>query len=304
MNANPPIVVGVDSSRSSICAVRWAAETAARHNAPLVLVSAVTIPVTAYDRIGLTQSFFDSQEVEVTRRLDEAAAVVHGAGAAGALSVTTELATIPPVPALIDRSKGARMVVCGSRGLGEVTGGVLGSVTSALTHHAHSPVAVIPEWPRPTVTTAVGAVVVGVDGSAHSEPAIAVAFEEASLRGAELIVVHAWSDVTLSTVHPHNQGLPWQSIASAEHATLAESLAGFAERYPDVGVSRVVVQDQPVHHLHAYADTAQLMVVGSRGRGGFASMLLGSTSTALLHTTKSPLLIVRSPRLHSGTRNG
>ncbi len=193
MTANPPIVVGVDGSRSSICAARWAAETAARHNAPLVLLSAVTIPVTAYDRIGLTQSFFDQQELEVTRRLDEAAGILHDAAGDGELSVSTELATIPPVPALIDRSKNARMVVCGSRGLGEVTGGVLGSVTSALTHHAHSPVAVIREWPRPTDPRAMGTVVVGVDGSAHSEPAIAVAFEEASLRGADLVVVHAWS---------------------------------------------------------------------------------------------------------------
>lgn len=296
MTANPPIVVGVDGSRSSISAVRWAAETAARHNAPLVLLSAVTIPVTAFDRIGLTQSFFDKQEIEVTRRLDEAAGIVHDAATNGEPSVSTELATIPPVPALIDRSKNARMVVCGSRGLGEVTGGVLGSVTSALTHHAHSPVAVIREWPRPTDPSAMGTVVVGVDGSAHSEPAIAVAFEEASLRGADLVVVHAWSDVTLSTVIPHNQGLPWPSIEAAEHATLAESLAGFTERYPDVGVSRVVVQDQPVHHLHWYANTAQLMVVGSRGRGGFASMLLGSTSTALLHSVRCPLMIVRGPR--------
>ncbi|MGZ4559090.1 MAG: universal stress protein, partial [Mycobacteriaceae bacterium] len=94
---------------------------------------------------------------------------------------------------------------------------------------------------------------------------------------------------------PHDQGLPWQSIKTAEQATLTESLAGFTERYPDVAVRQVVVQDKPAHHLLSYADTASLLVVGSHGRGGFTGMLLGSTSTALLHVTKCPLLIVRGP---------
>ena len=295
MTANPPIVVGVDGSPSSTGAVRWAAETAALHHAPLVLLSAVTVPLPS-TMFGPPQSYFDKQEAEGARRLAEATGFAHDTAPGGTLSVSSALAPGPAIGALIDHSRDARMVVCGSRGLGEVTGGLLGSVTSALAHHAHSPVAVIREWPRPTDPTAMGNVVVGVDGSANSEPAIAVAFEEASLRGADLVAVHAWSDVTLSTVEPHNQGLPWPSIETAEHATLAESLAGFTERYPDVGVSTVIVQDQPVRTLLSHTDTAQLMVVGNRGRGGFTSMLLGSTSTALLHSARCPLLIVRGPR--------
>ncbi|MDQ2723734.1 MAG: universal stress protein, partial [Actinomycetota bacterium] len=209
-------------------------------------------------------------------------------------SVSSELTVGPAIGALIDRSGDARMVVLGSRGLGEVTGALLGSVTSALAHHAHSPVAVIGDWPRTTRPTAQDPVVVGVDGTVHSEPTIAMAFEEASLRGAALIALHAWSDVALSTLSPHNQGLPWNSIETAEQAMLAESLAGWREQYPDVAVRTRVVPDRLVHHLVAQANDAALLVVGSRGRGGFAGMLLGSTSTAVLHATECPLLIVRS----------
>jgi nucleotide-binding universal stress UspA family protein len=249
--------------------------------------------------MGVPQSFFDDQVTEGRRRLAEATRIAHNTAPGEELSVTTELVAGPAIAALIEWSRDARMVVLGSRGLGEFTGALLGSVTSALAHHAHSPVAVIREWPRttdPADPTAQGPVVVGVDGSANSQPAIAMAFEEASLRGADLVAVHAWSDVTMPTPSPHDQGLPWQSIKTAEQATLTESLAGFTERYPDVAVRQVVVQDKPAHHLLSYADTASLLVVGSHGRGGFTGMLLGSTSTALLHVTKCPLLIVRGPR--------
>jgi len=291
MKVNPPIVVGVDGSPSSTSALRWAAETAARHNAPLLLVSALTSPMTS-GAIGMPQGYFDEQEAEGERRLAEAAAFAQQAGG-GDVTVRTELSSSLAVSSLIDRSKGARMVVLGSRGLGEFTGGLLGSVTSALAHHAHAPVVVVREWPRPADPAAQGPVVVGVDGSANSEPAVAAAFAEASLRGADLIAVHAWSDVTLSTLTAHNQGLPWASIEAAEGAVMAEALAGWQEQYPDVQVSKVVVEDRPVRNLLSYTETAQLLVVGSRGRGGFASMLLGSTSTALLHVAECPLLIVR-----------
>ncbi|MGZ4518145.1 MAG: universal stress protein [Mycobacteriaceae bacterium] len=293
MTVNPRIVVGVDGSPSSTCAVRWAAETAARHNAPLLLLSAWAIPG-GYGSIGMPPSLLEDQETHCRRQLAEATRVAHETAPDAGLSVTCELATSPAVGTLLERSRDARIVVVGSRRLGELTAGLLGSVTSALAHHAHSPIAVIREWPRPADPTAQGPVVVGVDGSTNSEPAIAMAFEEASLRGVDLIAVHAWSDVNTSVPPPHDQGLPWASLETAEQATLAESLAGFTERYPDVTVRQVVVQDRPLRHLLSYTDTAQLLVVGSHGRGGFTSMLLGSTSTALLHVAECPLLIVRN----------
>ena len=294
MTDSQDIVVGVDGSPSSQSAVRWAAETAARHRAPLRLLSAWTMSVSAYGGVGMPQWYFDDEQAKAEQRLVEAMRIAKDATSGDQLSVTSQLMPGPASRIVIEGSKRAQMVVLGSRGLGEFTGGMLGSVSAAVTHHAHCPVAVIREWPRPGAFSTPGSVVVGVDGSASSEPAIGAAFVEASLRRAELVAVRAWSDVSLPAATPEGNGLPWESIEAAEGAVLAESLAGWEAQYPDVRVTKVVVQDRPVRHLLTYADTAALLVVGSRGRGGFASLLLGSTSTALLHTAECPLLIVRS----------
>ncbi|MGZ4561425.1 MAG: universal stress protein, partial [Mycobacteriaceae bacterium] len=180
MTVNPRVVVGVDGSPPSTCAVRWATGTAALHNAPLLLLSAWAIPVAGYSGIGMPTWFFDGQEAEGKRRLAEATRIAHEAAHGGELAITSELVAGPAIATLLERARDARMVVLGSRGLGAVTAGLLGSVTTALAHHAHSPVAVIREWPRNTDPAAQGPVVVGVDGSANSQPAIAMAFEEAS----------------------------------------------------------------------------------------------------------------------------
>jgi len=112
MSANPGIVVGVDGSPSSACAVRWAAETAARHHAPLVLLSALTIPATygGMGGIGLPQSFYDDQEADSARTLREATVIAHEAASGEELSVIPERAMTPAVEALVNRSKDARMV--------------------------------------------------------------------------------------------------------------------------------------------------------------------------------------------------
>ncbi|WP_127782016.1 universal stress protein [Rhodococcus sp. X156] len=302
MAANPSIVVGVDGSPASDRAVRWAAEAAQLHHAPLVLVSAWTVSMAAYGGIGMPQWFFDDQVAEARRKLEAAEQLVRSV-AGEPVSLDKQLVAGAPAEALVELSIGARMVVVGARGLGELTSGLVGSVSSAVSHHAECPVVILHDTDvAPAVTgegegdgEGEGAVVVGVDGSAASEPALAIAFEEASLRGAELVAVHAWSDQSLRPATP-DRGLPWESIESAEKAALAESLAGFTDRYPDVVVQRVVVQDRPVRHLLACSEGAQLLVVGSRGRGGFRGLLLGSTSTALLHSAECPLMIVRNRR--------
>ena len=134
---------------------------------------------------------------------------------------------------------------------------------------------------------------------------MAAAFEEASLRRTGLVAVHAWTDLDLATVYqvdsPHRL-LDHADLARGQELLLAESLAGWQERYPDVAVTRVVVADRPVSHLLERAADAQLVVVGSHGRGGFASMLLGSTSRALLHATPCPLMVVRSPAADTAPR--
>src|SRR5699024_6952814 len=142
-------------------------------------------------------------------------------------------------------------------------------------------------------TLGAGPVVVGVDGSPRCAAAFEFALTEAQTRGAELRVVHAWSDVPLTGIDgPH---LQWESIQQREDAFLAETLAGWQAQFPDVPIRREVVHDRPVRHLLTHADDAQLLVVGHRGRGGFRGMMVGSTSRALLHAAPCPLAVVRDP---------
>ncbi|WP_460700804.1 universal stress protein, partial [Nocardia thraciensis] len=89
--------------------------------------------------------------------------------------------------------------------------------------------------------------------------------------------------------------LGWDVIRDTEDAVFAESLAGFGERYPDVPVRRILVRDRPVRSLLEESEKAQLVVVGSHGRGGFAGMLLGSTSAALVQSVDCPIIVVRQP---------
>ena len=114
---------------------------------------------------------------------------------------------------------------------------------------------------------------VGIDGSPASISATEIAFDEASRRGVDLVALHAWRDITTEYELP---GLDVKELQEDARRALTERLAGFDERYPDVTGNRVVVCDQPSRQLIEHAEKAQLVAVGSHGRGGFAGMLLGS----------------------------
>jgi nucleotide-binding universal stress UspA family protein len=295
MPAHTPdhIVVGVDGSAPSDAAIRWAAREAAMRNLPLMLLHVFLpgLPVWGYgySMAPLPPDYGDTQQAEGNGVLESARRVVDEALAAGEhVDVRSELVTATPVPTLIDATKDARMIVVGCRGRGAWRRGLLGSISTALVHHAHCPVAVIRD-PADTQTQPLGPVVVGIDGSPASELATAIAFDEASWRGADLVAVHAWIDADVSG-YPRAE---WPEFQSTAEETLAERLAGWCERYPDVTVHRRVVFDQPARHLLEAAESAQLVVVGSHGRGGFAGMLLGSVSSTIVHAVHAPLIVAR-----------
>lgn len=294
MTGIKPIVVGVDGSESSSTAVVWAANTAAALSLPLHIVTVVHFPAFYYSEPYLAESFKQELADTAKARLGSARVLATQTIDETTFEITTEKYEGQVNQTLIDLSEDAHTVVLGSRGHGEFTGLLVGSTTTAVAAHAHSPVAVVRGRTLDGRPPTEGPIVVGVDGSESSERAVAVAFEHAAARGATLIAVNVWSDVS---VQPSLGSRPedplWSSIQTGEEVVLSERLAGYQERYPDVVVERVVARDRPVRVLSEYAEKAQLIVVGSRGRGGFAGMLLGSTSNALLHTADCPVLIVR-----------
>jgi len=291
VTAHQPIVVGVDGSPSSLQAVSWAAMEAARRGAPLTLVTTAIVTGGYVVPIGMPDTFYEEEQLEAERRLAEAESLVAQVAQGHTVEVEKAVSQDAPARELIERSKSARMVVVGANRRGLIERALLGSVSAAVVTHAHSPVAVVRGLPHVDVNDISGPVVVGVDGSKHSEHAVAMAFEEAAMRGAELVAVHVWSDVDLHAPFPSD--FEWSQVQERERATLAESLAGYSGEFPDVPVRTVVVMDEPVRSLRDQAEHAQLLVVGCRGRGGFTGLLLGSTSRALLHHVTCPMLVVR-----------
>ncbi|MGW5441384.1 universal stress protein [Nocardia asteroides] len=130
-------------------------------------------------------------------------------------------------------------------------------------------------------------VLVGVDGTPNSVPAVELAFDEASRRRVDLVAMHAFDDVD----GPVTLGRE-MTIGTAE-AELSEALAGYGERYPEVTVRTTVVANRAPRSLLRASMAAQLLVVGSHGRGGFTGMLLGSTSATLLRAVQIPMIVVR-----------
>ena len=286
-----PVVAGVDGSESALAAVRWAAAEAARRRLPLRLVAAHTWP--AGGLVGDPGLGVNPRTVLRDMVLGHLAAAADAAASAAASGLAVEQVEVEGDPAavLVGESERAELVVLGDRGLGGFTGLLLGSVAVALSARGACPVVVVrgvetdPVVPRPDP------VVVGVDGSPGSTAALAFAVEAAVLRGVPLVAVHAWRDVLVdATMAPL---VDWDAVESDEREVLAERLAGIRTTYPDLVVRKLVVRDRPARALVDESRSAQLVVVGSRGRGGVQGLLLGSVSQQLLHHAHCPVAVVR-----------
>src|ERR1700757_317731 len=284
------IVVGVDGSPPSSAAVCWAARDAAIRNVPLTLVHAYNTYVPTFPQIPLPAGVALWQEEDGRQVLEQAVKIAKEAVKADhGIEIKSELRCSPPVPTMVDLSEEAEMVVVGSNGRGAVGRVLLGSVSSGVVRHAKCPVAVIRDedllMPHPQPAP----VLVGIDGAPASELATAIAFDEASRRGVELIALHAWSDVQVLEL----PGFDWQLVQAEAERSLAEGLAGWQERYPDVTVHRLLVCDRPARKLIEQSESAQLVVVGSPGRGGIARTLLGSVSNAVVPSVRMPVIVAR-----------
>lgn len=282
------IVAGVDGSEPALDAARWAASEAAGRGADLLLVHAFDVAGLYTD--AAVASLLD--DVEVAMR-DESAEILDRARAAAAeaapeIAIEVRRDREAPAPALVTESREALLVAIGSAGRGAL-GTALGSVSLAVASHAACPVVVV----RGAVAQD-GPVVVGVDGGPLSDTALAHAFAAASRHAAPLVAVHVWSDADTQRAHLGTlfTASPWETMHDAEERALAERLAGWSQRYPDVVVTRRIGRADPARALVEASAGARGVVVATRGRGGFTGLLLGSTGLALIQHAETPVMLV------------
>jgi nucleotide-binding universal stress UspA family protein len=286
-SASLGIVVGVDESPAAKVAVQWATRDAELRRIPLTLVHAISPEVAMWPNVRLPAGLARWQRDRGRRLVDDAFKVVEEASQRGGpAEIHTEILSSAAIPALVELSKDAEVVVAGEQGSGRWPGRLLGSVSSGLLRYAHCPVAIIHDQePGPGQAP----VLIGIDGSPASEMATAIAFDEASRRNVGLVALHAWSDADISDW----PGIDWPATESTAEVVLAERLAGWQDQYPDVRVNRIVVRDKPARQLVERSEDAQLIVVGSRGRGGFAEMLVGSVGESVAQMARVPVIVAR-----------
>src|SRR5450756_2579762 len=293
MTHHDVVLVGVDGSPASLEAADWAAAYAHAHGRALHLVCAYSVP-------SFTAAALDGGYAA----LDDTA-IAEGARATG-VRTTSAVATGDAAAVLVELSRGAATVVVGTRGRGGFAERLLGTVSSALPAHAQWPTVVVPYRGRqgraPEIEdatqdaahrTRVGRIVVGVDGSPAAEVALEYAIREAEAWGAELTAV---AGVPIGTGTSYLAWLP----AAVDHETVlhdvAEGLDVVVDRaltgHPDLQVRRHVLDGTGAQLLTEFSSAVDLIVVGSRGRGGFAGLLLGSTSQAVLHHSTCPVMVV------------
>lgn len=293
MEQQSEVVVGVDGSPESMTAVEWAALDAARRHRRLHVVHAYAWPV-VYPPLGAQQTPALRKAIrEAAERVVDAAVARAGQAAAG-VPVTTTLAVEPAATALLHAAQHADSVVVGSRGLGGFTGLLLGSVGVQLAAHAPCPAVVVRRAGEDSPGPEAGRVVVGLDGSHEADRAMRYALEQASFRGVGLTAVHTymWPDTTgpgdmMPLVYDR------ADLRDDERRALAESVAGWADKFPDVEVRQSTVRGGAAGVLTRLSHGAELLVVGSRGRGGFTGLLLGSVSQAVIHHAGCPVAVVR-----------
>lgn len=287
-----PIVVGVDGSDSALRAVQWAAAVAQKTESPLHIVH--TRPYSGHN---------PSDTVAAIRAADAAALEASGSTAVlaaaedalrtdyGDLTVTTDYVPVPADEALVELSRKAKLIVLGSDSVSVGAAILVGSTTVTVAAHSACPMVA---WRGDVTRLTDQPIVLGVDGDEGSQVAIATAFELADRFGVGIVAVHAWStrrspgDVTLPFM------VDWAAVEAQQREHLSATIAPMTTLYPHVGVTYIVESGKPSHAILRQLSDAQLVVVGSRGRGVLSGALLGSTGLNLLHHSPVPTVICRA----------
>jgi nucleotide-binding universal stress UspA family protein len=283
--ADRPVVVGVDTSEACLAAARWAAREAAHRGVPLRLVHASVFPAPErmHGASGPREHGVLLLEDGHTW-LERAVNAVKETASGVRVEAEIRVGLAPEV--LLAESQTAAVVVVGSHGLGGLRGALVGSVALEVAARASCPVTVVPGTEPPRG----GSVVVGVDASAAGESAMGFAIHAAADRQAPLVVVHAWHDAVLTSA-----GARVAEVELHELLALEDRMSPWREKYPAVEVRLLAVRDRkPARALLGLQAEAQLIVIGSRGRGAVIGGVLGSTGNSLLGKARCPVVVVRS----------
>lgn len=287
------VVVGVDGSAAALLAVEWAAHEAARCGLGLRLVACYSVPF--YGEPGMLGTYAIETQVDAVKKEYEGyvhAAVARATAAESGLAIDSVVMLGSPSSVLPHSVFGRGELVVGSTGRTGRLGDVIGSVATAVAHHTPAPVVVVPAASS-RKGDPMKKIVVGTDGSESASEALEWAYEEAKRAQAELVVLHGWEypypDVSASEHNVHDR-----MARDAQHH-LDDALASVRSRAKSDGVTVTaqLVESGPAKALVEASADADLVVVGSRGRGGFASLLLGSVSRAVVQHAACPVAVIR-----------
>lgn len=284
------VIAALDGSHRDPAVIDWAAAEARAISAPLHLVHAVDLgtPLSAYGELLTSPDIVDKVEQESVRVVT--AAQERAATANPDLAVTTALPTGAPAGALLNAADGARLLVVGSARKTRAERIVLGTTSISVVAHSPCPVILVPDDAE---TSGDGRVVVGIDGSEHSRLAFQYALDAAALRGKTVTTVTSWNVEVENGVVVTEPGSPeWEAVDKRYRDMAERTIRADRDARPDIEVTVEVHHGRAADTLVEVAQDADLLLVGSRGRGGFRGMLLGSVSQRVLGRATCPVGIL------------
>lgn len=279
------IIVGYDGSDHAKHALAWAATQASARDTGITVICALPVPISIADA-SVIAAYYTPDDIR------KQAQSVAEEGAALVRDTTSQAVDArgycgQPSEILVEQSEGADLVVLGSRGHGKFVESLLGSVGFAVSARAHCPVVVI----REETPAATERVVVGIDGSSGADSAAQLAADLAADLRVPLLCVMAWTD----PIQAYNWSTEDVGDVVREHAehTVRTAANKLAQAHPGLTVNTLLIDARPADALIGVAQPTDLLVVGSRGRGGLKGMLLGSVSHGVLSSAPCPVMVIR-----------
>jgi len=283
------IVVGVDGSDGAAGALQWAAREARLHRWDLTAVLAWGYLNQHHSDLSVFDPEYSTPQAEEALRTY----IGKVLGPDEAADVRQRTVCDLPARALLESATGADLLVVGARGLGGFKSLLLGSVSQQCLHHATGPIAIVRAVEQPTGTEpTMERIVVGVDGSQTSRAALEWAVQEARLRQASVEALIAWHLPNVGAFPYVGTAFDPAAFEAAARETLDHVVDGVDADGLPRPIERIVYLGDASSGIITTAKGADLIVVGSRGLGGFSGLLLGSVGHHVAHHAPCPVVII------------